>query len=135
MSAVEVIRALLISNPPVITICPATKIALGIVPQRTALPALSVMHISTTGVSRIDAQAELALVTSRVQVTVMAKGYLAVKSLVAAVRKACNYQRGTLAGVNVVSVIRDTVGPDFANDDASIYYQTIDFKVTYHEQN
>lgn len=135
MSAVKAIRALLIASAPVIAICPATKIVAGIVPQATAMPALSILHVGTADISRIDAQAEFALVTSRVQVTVMAGDYPGVKALLMAVRKACNYQRGTLAGVSVVSIVRDTVGPDFTNDDASIYYQTIDFKITYHEQN
>lgn len=135
MSAVKAIRALLIANAPVIAICPAAKIVAGIVPQATALPALSILHVVTTNISHIDAQAEFALVTSRVQVTAMASDYPGVQSLIAAVRKACNYQRGTLAGANVASVVRDTVGPYFASDDAKIHYQTIDFKVTYHEQN
>lgn len=135
MSAVKAIRALLVVSAPVITLVPATKIVAGVVPQATALPAISIMHISTVDLAAIDAQADFALVTSRVQVTVMAKDYPAIKALIDVVRKACNYQRGTIAGVGVASIVRDTVGPDFVNDDATIYYQTIDFKVTHHEQN
>lgn len=135
MSAVKAIRALLVANAPMIALVPATKIVAGVVPQATVLPAISIMHISTVEMAAIDAQADFALATSRVQVTAMAKDYPTIKTLIGVVRKACNYQRGTIAGVSVVSIVRDTVGPDFTNDDATIYYQTIDFKVTYHEQN
>jgi hypothetical protein len=135
MSAVKAIRALLVASDPVTAIVASAKIVAGVVPQATVLPAISITHISAVELAAIDAQADYALVTSRVQVTVMAKDYPAVKAIIGAVRKACNYQRGTIAGVSVVSIVRDTVGPDFANDDATIYYQTIDFKITYHEPN
>lgn len=135
MSAVNAVRALLIASAPVTAICPASKIVLGVAPQSTVMPALSLTHISTVPVARIDAQAEFGLVTSRVQVTAMAKDYSTVKSLLDVVRKACNYQRGTLAGVSVISIARDTVGPDLSDDDAAIHFQSIDFKVTYHEPN
>ena len=64
----------------------------------------------------------------------MAKDYPTVKQLVDRVRRACNFQRGQLGGISVVSVVRDTVGPDL-EDLAGIHSQSIDFKVTYHEQN
>lgn len=135
MSAVKVIRALLVGAAPVVSLCPAARIMAGVAPQGTAMPALSLMHISTVPLVRIDAQAEFNLVTSRVQVTVLASSYAGVKPLLDAVRRACNYQRGILAGVDVASIVRDTVGPDFSNDAATIHYQAIDFKVTFHEPN
>lgn len=135
MSAVKAIRALLVAASPITAICPAARIISGVVPQGTAMPAISLLHVSTVPFARMDAQAEFNIVTSRVQVTIMASSYPGVKPLLDAVRKACNYQRGVLAGVDVVSIVRDTVGPDFSNDEASIYYQTIDFKVTFHEPN
>lgn len=135
MSAVKVVRALLIASAPVAVIVPAAKIAAGTVPQATVLPAISITHVGTIPLSRIDAQADFALVTSRVQATVMAKDYATVKAVLVAMRKACNYQRGIIAGVSVASILCDMVGPDFANDDATIYYQSIDFKVAYQEPN
>lgn len=133
--SVAVIRALLVADAAVLVLCPATKIAAGVIPQGTAMPAISITHVGTVPVGHIDAQAEFSLVVSRVQITVMAADYPGATLLTKAARKACNYERGTIAGVSVVSVVRDTVGPDFTNDDASIYCQTIDFKVTHHEQN
>jgi hypothetical protein len=65
----------------------------------------------------------------------MARNYPAVKALLVVARLACNRKSGIIAGVSVASILRDTVGPDFVSDDATIYYQTIDFKVTFHEPN
>jgi hypothetical protein len=135
MSAVIAIRALLIGSAPMTAIVPATRIVAGIVPQGAPLPALSVMHISTVGEGSIDGQSAATLSTSRVQITAMARDYPAVKALLVAARLACNRKSGMIAGVSVASILRDTVGPDFVSDDATIYYQTIDFKVTFHEAN
>jgi hypothetical protein len=135
MSAVKVIRALLVASAPVTALVPVAQIVAGVVPQGVTLPAVAITDVSSVPVSAIDAQAEFSLVTSRVQVTLMAKDYPTVKTLMEVARKACNFARGTIAGVSVVSVVRDTVGPDFSDDAASIHFQSIDFKVTYHEQN
>jgi hypothetical protein len=134
MTAVAAILELLVASD-VVAICPATDIVAGVVAQGADLPAISIMHISTVPFAAMDAQAEFNLVTSRVQVTAMAKDYPTVKTLLGAVRMACNYRRGLLAGVQVVSVVRDTVGPDLADDDATIHFQSMDFKVTFHEPN
>lgn len=135
MSAVKAIRALLVASAPVTALCPAARIMAGTVPQNLALPALSITEVSLVPISRIDAQADHNLVVSRVQVTVMAESYPAVKPLLDAARKACNYERGTIAGVGIVSIVRESVGPDFSNDGATVHFQSLDFKVTYLEPN
>jgi hypothetical protein len=135
MSAVKVIRALLVASGPVVALVPAAQIVSGVAPQGIALPAMSITEVSSVPVSAIDAQAEFSLVTSRVQVTLMAKDYPSIKTVMEMARKACNFARGTIAGVSVVSVVRDTVGPDFSDDAVPIHFQSIDFKVTYHEPN
>lgn len=135
MSSVKAIRALLVAAAPVTAICPAGRIMAGVIPQDIALPALSITEVSQVPISRIDAQASHNLVVSRVQVTVMAESYPQVKPLLDAARKACNYQRGIIADVDIVSIVRESVGPDFSNDAASVHFQSIDFKITYHEPN
>ena len=72
--------------------------------------------------------------TSRVQVTAVGKPYPDIKALLDLVRRACNFQRGQIGGIDVVSVVRDTVGPDLG-DTAGNTIKSIDFKVTYHEPN
>lgn len=105
----------------------------GQLPQATALPALVVEHVNSNELTTIDANAPFGLVQSRLQVTVLAKDYPTVKTVVEQVRIACNYQRGVIAGVRVISVLRDNVGPDLRDDDMQVYTQSIDFQVTFQE--
>ena len=132
--SVKVIRALLVGTVGVTAKVPAERICAGTMKEGTPLPAIGITEISLLPVSAIDGQAEYSVVTSRVQVTAMAKTYPEVKELVDLVRRACNFQRGLIAGVSVISILRDTVGPDMA-DDFGNSFQSIDFKVTYYEQN
>lgn len=135
MSAVKVIRALLVADSAVVALLPAVRIIAGSLPQGTALPAVSINEVSTMEIGRIDAQAETTLTEGRVQVTVIAASYPAQKALLDAVRKACNYERGSIAGVPVVSVRRSGNGPDFNDPESGFYMQSVDFRVTYHEAN
>lgn len=132
--SVKVIRALLAANAATTAAVPADRIVAGVVPVDTALPALSITHISTVPIGAIDAAAEFSLVRTRVQVTVVTADYPAGKELADIVRRACNFERGLIAGVDVVSITRDTVGPDY-QDQAGAHFGSIDFMVTYHEQN
>lgn len=133
MSAVKVIRALLVASPEVTAIA-GDRVYAGDVPQDAVLPAVSVTEVSNVRIGAIDAQAEFSLVTSRIQATVMSKDYPSTKPLLDAVRRACDFQRGVIAGVDVASIERDTIGPDLT-DEAGNHFKSIDFKVTYHEQN
>lgn len=133
MSA-KIIRALLTAASQVVALVPADRIVAGVVKSGTALPALGITEVGDAPIGAIDAQSEYSLITQRVQVTAMCKTYPEVKALLKVVRKACNFQRGQIAGETVVSVVRDTVGPDM-DDDAGNCFQSIDFKVTYYEQN
>nr|WP_314540137.1 DUF3168 domain-containing protein [uncultured Massilia sp.] len=134
MSSVKAVRALLLAAKDVTARVPADSIVAGDVPVDAALPALGIKEVSSVPIGAFDAQAEYSVVTSRVQVTAMAKAYPDVKALLDLARQACNFQSGQIAGVSVISVVRDTVGPDL-QDVAGTYFQSIDFKVTYHEKN
>lgn len=105
----------------------------GQLPQGTPLPAVVVEHISSNELTTIDANAAFGLVQSRIQVTAIAKTYPDQKAVLEQVRIACNYQRGVIAGVRVVTVLRDTVGSDQRDDDMQVYTQSIDFQVTFQE--
>jgi hypothetical protein len=132
--SVKVIRALLVANAATTAVVPAERIVAGVIPADMALPALSLTHISTVPIGAIDASAEFSLVRSRVQVTVVTVEYPAGKELADVVRRACNFERGLIAGLEVASITRDTVGPDYQNQ-AGDHFGSIDFMVTYHEQN
>ncbi len=135
MSCVKIILHLLNANPSMLAAVPTGKIFAGVIPQGTPLPAVSVMEVSTVEQGHIDAQAPTTIVDSRAQVTVVADTYSAQKHVLDLVRKACNYERGLIKGLQVISVRRLANGPDFNDPDAGFYTQSVDFMVTYHEPN
>lgn len=102
-------------------------------PQGCAWPALVLTNISTVPLQTLDAAAAYGLMRGRVQVTAMAATYSELKTLVAAVVAACNYQRGVIASVRVTSVVREFIGPDLRDDDRSVCTQSVDFVVTFQE--
>jgi Protein of unknown function (DUF3168) len=102
-------------------------------PQNTTMPSIAYQLISSIELSPIDAQAGYQIMRSRVQVTALAKNYAEIKDILEQVRLAMNYARGTIAGVQVISIVRDLVGPDQRDDDLALYLQSIDFMVTHYE--
>ena len=134
MSAVKVIRALLVGTSAVTARVPADSIGAGVIKEDAPLPALGLSEISSVPIGAYDAQAEYSIVTSRVQVTAIGKPYPEVKALVDLARRACSFKSGPIAGIKVVSVLRDAKGPDL-EDTAGNSIQSIDFMVTYHEKN
>lgn len=95
-----------------------------------ALPAISVMHVSTVRPSFVAASAGMSI--ARVQVTIFAATYATQKSIMALIRAALPRSRGSVNGVAVESIIPDIEGPD-ATDDAGLYIGSIDYRVTYTE--
>jgi hypothetical protein len=132
MSAVKIIRALLVADAAVIALVPATRIIAGVLPQATALPAMAITEVSRTDRNIIRPGAA-ARSTSRVQVSVVAGSYPAQKQLLAAVRHACRDKTGTLASAAGVVVLLDSTGPDFNDPDTGFYMQSQDFSVSYTE--
>ena len=130
MSAEKVINALLNADVAIGALV-AGRIYPGTVPLNAAMPVLAFNHISTVNKTMVSMAERDALMVSRIQVTAMAKSYPAVKALLAAVSKACDQKRGTIAGILVSSVIGDATGPDMRDDDATLYMQSADFKVTW----
>ena len=131
--SVKVIRALLLGADAV-TARVADRIAAGDVAVDEGLPAIGLTEVVAVPIGAFDAQAEFSTVTSRVQVTVVGKAYPDVIAIINLARRACNYGRGQIAGTSVISVLRDTVGPDM-EDVAGNSIKTIDFKVMYYEPN
>lgn len=134
MSA-AVIHTLLTGSAEVLAQVPESRILRGAPAQvPAALPALIVSELACIPEPMLDGQAPASLVTSQVLVTVVSSDYVQTKELVGKVRRACNYRSGTLAGLDVVRVIRDRTGPDF-NDEADMPCQAIEFGITYYEPN
>lgn len=132
MRAEKVIRSLLLANPT-ISGAVANRIYPVTLPEGTVLPAIVLDHISTVEQPTIDANAPLALVESRISVTVISNDYTTLKTLTDACRVACNFKRGTIASVSVVSVRRALVGPEYKDDELRSYAQPQDFMVLHFE--
>lgn len=132
MRAEKVIRALLLANATV-SAAVGTRVYPVTLPEGTTLPAIVLDHVSTVEQPTIDANAPLALVESRISVTVISDTYTTLKTLTDACRVACNFQRGSIAGVNVVSVRRALVGPEYKDDQLRSFAQPQDFLVLHFE--
>lgn len=132
MRAEKVINSLISADAGVQAVV-GTRIYPSRLPQNTTMPAIAYQVVSGTELTPIDAQAGYQIMRTRVQITAMGKNYVDVKNALEAVRLACLYKSGTIAGVKVISITRDIVGPDTRDDDLSIYIQSIDFVVMHYE--
>ena len=133
MRAEMVIKTLLLGDAGVMALV-GGRVSPSRMPQNTPMPAIVYEFISGTELSPIDAQAGFQIMRSRVQVTAMGKNYADVKNVIEAVRMSCLYKSGVIAGVKVLAITRDLMGPDLRDDDLTLYIQSIDFLVTHYEQ-
>ncbi|NIA00799.1 hypothetical protein [Massilia sp. CCM 8734] len=131
MSAVAIMRALLVAHAPLIALVPAARIAAGTVPSG-ALPAIGITEISGNEQDTV-ARTGNSLVTSRVQVTVYAASYPQQKDVLKAARLGAGVHTGLIADYVVRSVLRDLVGPDMGDPAVPTFEQSRDFMVTYIE--
>ena len=132
MNGVIAVRVLLVADTGLTSLVPVARIAAGMLPQGTDLPAISLMSVS--GVDRnIPAPGPKRRVTERVQVAVLARTYPEVKAIIAAVRNAAADQMPAIDGLTDVTVHTDSAGPDFLDEETGIHMQTQDFRVSFNE--
>ena len=131
MSAVAIMRALLVADSDVTALVPAARIVAGDVPEGT-LPAIGLREISGIEQDTV-ARAGNSLVTARVQVTVYAASYPQQKAVLKAAKLGAGTFTGDIAGYAVRSVLRESVGPDMGDPAAGTHEQSRDFKVTFIE--
>ena len=109
-----------------------SRITGGTVSRNVTLPALAVQEISSVD-RNIPNPGSYRHVTDRVQVTGMARTYPDLVELMQAVTAACADQFPTVSGLTRVVVHTDGAGPDFMDDQASLFMKTQDFRVSYSE--
>jgi len=131
MSAVAIMRALLIGHAPVTALVPAARIVAGNVPDGS-LPAIGITEISGVEQDTV-ARAGRTLVTARVQVTVYAASYPQQKAILKAAKLGAGVFTGQVAGYAVRSVLRDAIGPDMGNPAIPTFEQSRDFKISFIE--
>lgn len=129
MDGVAAMVKLLLAASEVTSLVPADRIRAGALPLGTALPAISVMSVSTTDRNGLAKQAKRH-VAERIQVTIMGGDYPTAKAIKRQVRRAAAYARPAVAGIENVVVLLEGAGPDFVDDESGIHMQTQDFGVT-----
>lgn len=132
MNGVVAVRALLVAHTPLTSLVPVAQIVAGVVRQGSALPALSLMSVSSIDRNIIKPGA-VRRVTERVQITVLAATYPAAKAILKAVRQAAADRSPATTGITQVIVHTDSAGPDFLDEQAGIHMQTQDFRVSFNE--
>jgi len=132
MHGVIAVRSLLVADTRVTALVPVARIAAGMLPQGTDLPARSLMSVSSVD-RNVPAPGSQRPVTERVQVTVLARTYPEVKAILAAVRNAAADQMPAIDGLTDVTVHTDSAGPDFLDEETGIHMQTQDFRVSFNE--
>ena len=132
MNGVIAVRTLLVTDTGMTALVPEARIAAGMLPQGTDLPAISLMSVSSVD-RNIPAPGPKRRVTERVQVTVLAATYRQVKAILAAVRRAAADQMPTIDGLFDVTVHTDTAGPDFLDEETGIHMQSQDLRVSFNE--
>lgn len=130
MSGIAVVAELLRADAPLTAVVPTARIKAGALPQGVQLPAILLTTIS--GVERNTLRPRLKKrQTDRVEVSVAAGTYAQQRQLIELARNACTDRIGDFGGVSAVVVHHDGIGPDQMDEKASIYAQTIDFRVSF----
>jgi hypothetical protein len=132
MDGVAIAWALLKANSGVLALVPQARIISGTVPANTPLDAISVTRVSA-GDRNIPSPGTNRRATERVQVTVLAATYPRLRAALSAAKKALADYVGTVGSANDVTIHTDLAGPDFMDEEASIYFGTQDFIVGYTE--
>ena len=132
MSGVSVVVNLLLANATLLASVPAARIMAGEIPDNATFPCISVQQISAVQRKTVSMAESVRYCTDRVQITVMAKTYLAAKQIMALVRSALPVSTGaTVAGIAVQSVLHEGEGPDFIDEQRDIYAQQVDYMVSF----
>lgn len=130
--SIRAIMQLLTTDVALVAVVPLGQIGAGVLPQGTPLPFLSVELVSSTD-RNIPAPGAKRRVLDRVQVTIAAATYDALRAASALVKRACADKRPVVPGISEVTVHSLSAGPDFVNETASIYLGSRDFRVWYNE--
>lgn len=128
----EAVTQALLKVPTIINLV-GSRLALGRLPENSAYPAIVYSVISGTPIVPINAQAGGTIMRTRVQIMALGKTVADVKTILEQVRLAMNYKSGLINGVQVISVVRDLIGPDSKDDDAAVFIQSHDYMITYQE--
>lgn len=133
MAGVEILREALVSDTDVTAIVPPERIAAGVLPQGTMLPAIALARVSLVE-RNIPSPGPVKHVTERVQATIMAESYVQMDAVHRAVKRAAiDVAIDGPTGVSAIRIHSLGAGPDFMDEAATIHMTSHDFRVTYNE--
>lgn len=132
MTAEAVMYALMTGAGPVTSIVD-TRVYPVVLPEGKPLPALVLEHVSTYRPPVIDAYAGTHMAATRIQCNCLAVSHIVCRALADAVRLAAQFQRGSIAGVLVHSVLHAGEGPATYDAETGAFHQPIDFIVTFQQ--
>ena len=139
MSAVVIIRQLLVARAAVTTLVPAARIFTGAIPLGTARPAIGISDISGNEITTVARQRPFTTIRARVQVTVYADSYPVQEQVLLACKLGAGVHTGVLTvggkDIHVNAVEQMGTGPAIPPGEDKIYERSRDFMVTFKEAN
>ena len=132
MTGVEIVGQLLGASAAFNAIVPSANLDYWDLPQGNGLPNVILTSISRSEQQFLSAQSTL-LVIERAQATIRTANGAQRETIRKALRDACRDKRPTVAGITSVSVLLAGDGPDFMDDDASIFMGSVDLRVSWNE--
>lgn len=129
MNGVDIIGALVGSDPAIVAMVPLARIKAELLPDGVQLPALLVRDISSVERQSLK-RGPTVRTTERVSVTVRAKSLRERRAVLKLVVARCAGALGTIAGASSVSVLTAGRGPGLIGPGNS-FEQTQDFRVTF----
>jgi hypothetical protein len=132
MQALKIMEALLTAAAPVTALVVARIYPLELPPATPiVLPAIVTRLISDAGLPTIDAANSYQMRVAEVQVHLIARTITELDQLATAVEAACDYQRGSFAGLVVSSVAAGRIGATETDSSLGVWYQPIAYSITY----
>lgn len=133
MQALTIFEAMLTAAAPVVAIVAARIYPLELPPTapRIPLPAIVTRLVSDDGLPTLDAAASYQMRAAVVELHLIAGDIPALFALHQAVSAACDFQRGSFAGLFVTAVQPGRSGATETDSAMGVCYQPITFSLTY----
>lgn len=135
----EIIHHLLATDADVAALVGSTGVHPAVIPEGTPLPAIAYRRIDAVDLHRplYRKPGSYALCRARMRVAVLTltdgAGYVAAKTVLQAVRKACSSKVGLIAGYAGTSTSAPLASPELPDPVTGLTQEACDFMVTYRE--
>jgi hypothetical protein len=130
MSA-QAIAYALISAAAGVTAITSTRIYPSDLPEGVSLPAAVIRLVSNVRAGVIDANAAEHLYRARVQVNALSSSFVQSQTLRTAIKACMRFQRGSIGGVTVASIVDDVDLPDDYDQELHAYVAPADFIIVW----